>query len=70
MLLETRAAVAELVERARDALGDRLQQHVARRMPEQVVNLLEAIEIKTKHGETLPGCEGGLDFLIQLHVEA
>ncbi len=39
-------------------------------MPEQVVDLLETVEIKTEHGKTLAGRESGVDFLVQLHVEA
>ena len=59
-----------VVENARDALCDGLQRSVARRVPEQVVDLLEPVEVEAQNGEPPPGVQRRFDLLIELLVEA
>jgi hypothetical protein len=58
-----------VVKHAGNSLRHRLQHPVARCMPEQVVDLLEPVEVKTQDGESPPRCQGHLDLLVQLLVE-
>src|SRR5262249_45536234 len=58
-----------VIQEAGDALGHRLQRPVARRVPEQIVDLLEAVEIEAQHGEPLARLQRRFDLLIELLVE-
>ena len=59
-----------LVEKADNSPRHRLQHAVARRVPEQVVDFLEAVEVETEHCKPAPRCQGHLYLLVQLLVEA
>jgi hypothetical protein len=59
-----------LIEHAGHACCDRLEQRVAGGVPEQVVDVFEAVEIEAEHDEPLPGGKSFLDLLIELLVEA
>ena len=66
----SRAIIWLLVEHAGNAPRDGLQHPVARRVPEQVVDFLEAVEVETEHCKPAPRCQGHLDLLVELLVEA
>jgi hypothetical protein len=57
------------VEHAGNPFGDGLQRRVAGSVPEQIVDLLEAVEVETQDGEPPASVQSRFDLLIQPLVE-